>query len=231
LPKVLAVLRVSVNGAGICDTSSRSFPKRSLRKTSTDDERRSAAVVRAETSSTKNSISCTRNTAFPASLASLNLREQGRLGAVLEEVLVLLCRIPRLAADGDVRSRRHGHRGGGGLADEQPSLGVLVLELQPGLTGHDHPIGLDPVGVGLVPSREYAVLDVQRGVHVLAGSAGARLQEALLKVVAQEGVEDRIHRAVAVTEEAGQQEAGDGDVTLALLRWRIDQRHLGDPVR
>jgi len=71
---------------------------------------------------------------------------------------------------------------------------------------------------------------MQRGVHVLAGGAGARLQEALLEVVAQEGVEDRIHRAVAVAEEAGQQEAGDGDVALALFRWRIDQRHLGDPV-
>lgn len=71
---------------------------------------------------------------------------------------------------------------------------------------------------------------MQGRVHVLARGAGARLQEALLEVVAEKRVQYRVHRAVAVAEEASQQEAGDGDLALALLRRRVDQRHLGEPI-
>jgi len=56
------------------------------------------------------------------------------------------------------------------------------------LSGGDHAIRLESVDVGLVPSWEYAVLYVQRRVHIFASGTGARLQKALLKVVAQKSV-------------------------------------------
>lgn len=82
-----------------------------------------------------------------------------------------------------------------------------------------------------VLARERAVLLVQARVHVLARGARARLQEALLEVVAEERVQDGVHGAVAVAKAAGQQEYGDDDLGLALLGRREYQRHLRDPVR
>jgi len=82
-----------------------------------------------------------------------------------------------------------------------------------------------------VPARERAVLLVQARVHVLAGRARARLEEALLEVVAEERVQDRVHGAVAVAQAAGQQEYRDDDLGLALFGRREYQRHLRDPVR
>lgn len=55
-----------------------------------------------------------------------------------------------------------------------------------------------------VPARKRAVLLVQTGVDVLARGARARLQEALLEVVAEERVQDRVHGAVAVAQASGQ---------------------------
>jgi len=82
-----------------------------------------------------------------------------------------------------------------------------------------------------VPARERAVLLVQARVHVLARSARARLEEALLEVVAEERVQDRVHGAVAVAQATGQQEYRDDDLGLALFGRREYQRHLRDPVR
>lgn len=87
------------------------------------------------------------------------------------------------------------------------------------------------LGTAPVPARKRAVLLVQTGVHVLAGSARARLQEALLEVVAEERVQDRVHGAVAVAQAPGQQEYRDHDLGLTLFGRREYQRHLRDPVR
>lgn len=90
---------------------------------------------------------------------------------------------------------------------------------------------MKPVDIGtLVLSRKHAIFDVQRRVHVLAGRAGARLQETLLEVVAEKSVQNRIHRAVAVAEKTGQEKAGDADAGLTLFRRSVDQRHLGNPI-
>lgn len=68
-----------------------------------------------------------------------------------------------------------------------------------------------------VLARERAVLLVQARVHVLARGARARLQEALFEVVAEERVQDRVHRAVAIAQAAGQQEYRDHDLRLTLF--------------
>lgn len=160
----------------------------------------------------------------------LDLSQQRELHPVPQRVFLPLRLLLRVIAYGDVGSWRHGHRGRRRFADQQPPLRVLVLQLEPRLAGRDQPIRLKPVRARLVPSGEHAVLDVQRRVHVLAGRAGARFQETFFKIVAEERVEDRVHRAVAVTEETGQQEAGYGDLALALFRRGVDQRHLHEPV-
>lgn len=72
---------------------------------------------------------------------------------------------------------------------------------------------------------------MQRGVHVLAGGAGTRLQETFFKIIAEKRVQDRVHRAVAVTEETGEQEAGDGDLALTLFGRGVDEGHLHQPIR
>lgn len=82
-----------------------------------------------------------------------------------------------------------------------------------------------------VSARERAVLLVQARVHVFAGGARARLQEALLEVVTEERVQDRVHGAVAVAQATGQQEYRDDDLRLALFGRRKYQCHLRDPVR
>lgn len=130
----------------------------------------------------------------------------------------------------DVGPGVHGERRGGHLADGTGAGGALHR-------GGRRRTEIELVGVvavalrvGFVAARENAVLKVQRGVDVPAGGARARLHEALLEVVRQEGVEDGVHRRVGVAEAAGQQEDRDGDLGLALVRRREDERHLRDPV-
>jgi len=130
----------------------------------------------------------------------------------------------------DVGPGVHGERRGGGLSDGTGAGGALHR-------GGRRRTQIELVGVvavalrvGLVPAREHTILEVQRGIDVPAGGARARLQEALLEVVREEGVEDGVHRRVGVAEAAGQQENGDGDLGLALVRRREDERHLRDPV-
>lgn len=75
-------------------------------------------------------------------------------------------------------------------------------------------------------SREDAVLHMQRCIHVFACCASAGLQEAFLKVVTQKCVENRVHGGVGVTEEPGEQEDGEADNGLALVRRGENEGHL-----
>jgi len=70
----------------------------------------------------------------------------------------------------------------------------------------------------VVASREDAVLHMQCCIHVFACCACASLQEAFLEVVTQKCVENRVHGGVGVAEETGEQEDGEADNGLALVR-------------
>lgn len=151
------------------------------------------------------------------------------------------------------RPGRHGERGGRillahqlGAANQRSRLAAALDLVVPAPTAAAAATAADrlaqygggPAGAAAaalraaaVPARERAVLLVQARVHVLARGARARLQEALLEVVAEERVQDGVHGAVAVAKAAGQQEYGDDDLRLALLGRREYQRHLRDPVR
>ena len=97
-----------------------------------------------------------------------------------------------LAAHGDVGPRRHGDPRGGvvGATDQGPSLTVLVIVsvVHPVVpfAGHVQRVA-QLIVVLLLPGKD-GVLHVQRGVHLLACRACARLQEALFEVVAEESV-------------------------------------------
>lgn len=146
------------------------------------------------------------------------------------------------------RPRRHRERGGRvlladqlGAADQQARLaaaaGLVVLAAARTAAHGLAQYGGGPAGsaaafrTAAVLARERAVLLVQARVHVLAGRARARLQEALFEVVAEERVQDRVHGAVAVAQASDQQEYRDHDLRLALHGRREYQRYLGDPVR
>lgn len=83
--------------------------------------------------------------------------------------------------------------------------------------------------VSVLP-REDAVLHVEGGVDVLPCGARARLDEALLEVVREEGVEDRVHGGVGVGEAGGEEVDGDDDGGLADVGGCADEGHLGYPV-
>jgi hypothetical protein len=78
----------------------------------------------------------------------------------------------------------------------------------------------------MMASGEHAVLHVQCGIYILSRCTSTRFQEALLEVVTQEGVQDRVHGRVGVAKEAGEQEDGEADDGLAHVRWSEYQCHL-----
>ena len=78
----------------------------------------------------------------------------------------------------------------------------------------------------MVASREDAVLHMQRCIHVFACCACAGLQEAFLEVVTQKCVENGVHGGVGVAEETGEQEDGEADNGLALVRRGENEGHL-----
>lgn len=69
------------------------------------------------------------------------------------------------------------------------------------------------------------------GVDFLPRSARARLQETLLEIVTEEGVQNGVHGGVRVAEDANQEEDGDDEVGLTFIGGSVDKRNLGDPVR
>lgn len=131
-----------------------------------------------------------------------------------------------LRVHGDVAPRRHRDGGSGGvpLADQQPHV-VLLLVVETYGGGPARPL---PVGALARLPREHAVLEVEGGVGVVLRGARARFQEALLEVVAEEGVEDRVHGGVRVREAAGYQVDGHDEPGGVLLGGQL--RELGNPV-
>lgn len=94
-----------------------------------------------------------------------------------------------------------------GFADQRASFPVVVLGTSLADDGRrtfrlPGSLGAPPV----VPPGEDAVLHVEFPVDVLPRGAGAGLQEALLEVVTQEGVKDRVHCGVGVAENSDQEE-------------------------
>lgn len=92
--------------------------------------------------------------------------------------------------------------------------------------------GAHPVAAAFPEAREKVavLLHLQLGVDVVALGAGARLQEALFEVVAEEGVQHGIHGRIGVAQAADQDENGDFQAAGAAGR-RIDEGHLRRPVR
>ena len=77
-----------------------------------------------------------------------------------------------------------------------------------------------------VTAREDAVLARQRHIDVAALSTSTSFHEALLEVVWQEGVQDRVDGRIRVAQTAGQQKHSHHVLRLGRLRWRENQWHL-----
>jgi len=73
---------------------------------------------------------------------------------------------------------------------------------------------------------EETVLQLQLGIHILAGSTRAGLHEALLEVIAQKGVQYWVHGRVGVAEASAGQEDGQLQTRCTALRSGADQSHL-----
>lgn len=72
---------------------------------------------------------------------------------------------------------------------------------------------------------------MESSVHLLSGRTSAGFQEALLEVIRQECVQNRIHGGVGVGERSSNEEYDYSDGALALSRWCEDERNLRDPIR
>lgn len=68
--------------------------------------------------------------------------------------------------------------------------------------------------------RKNGILAVQLIVNVDVCSARERLLEALLKVLAEKSIKNRIHCTVRIRKAAGQQHHGNGERELILRRGR-----------
>lgn len=115
------------------------------------------------------------------------------------------------------------------LADQRSSFALVIAG---DCTLASHPLSSqresEPLSsrLAVVATREDAVLNMQSGIDFLARGTGARLEEALLEVVAQEGIQDWVHGRVRVTEEASEQEDAETDHGLTHVRRSEDERHL-----
>lgn len=169
---------------------------------------------------------------------ALNLRKKSVLGAVLECFFVSFFPLFSgfVGTDGDVGSRSHGDCSGWSFTDEQASLAVFVVKIDSRVSGSGESVGLQTIGdgggpVGFVSSRKNAVLDVESGVNVFAGGAGASFEETFLKVVAQKCIKNGIHGAVGVAQETSEKKARDTYARLALFGWCKNKSNLSEPIR
>jgi len=129
-----------------------------------------------------------------------------------------------------IRTRRGGRcrgRGGGHWCIVVPRRQCLLLGQRPtlGATFSDGPEESLRLPA-LAELGEETVLQLQLGIHVLARRTGAGLHEALLEVVAEEGVQDGVHGRVGVAEAAAGQEHGQLQAGRTALRGRANQSHL-----
>ena len=138
-----------------------------------------------------------------------------------------------VTADCNVGSWRHGNgsRRVIGLANQWSPLALLfdrdaTLAAYYALSSWKRELESFRARLAVVTSREHAVLHVQCCIHVFACRACAGLQEALLEVVAQKCVENRVHGGVGVAEEPGEQEDGEADDGLANIRRSENEGHL-----
>lgn len=167
----------------------------------------------------------------------LNLGEMRELRAVIGPVfpgrifsqLFFFDGVEVDSTGGVIGSRCESDGGVSGLfvAQQEPTLALLKSLVRLRLARGHVPSGWSALG-GFAALTD-AVLVVECSIDVLTGDAGAGLGETLLKVVAEEGVQNGVHRAVRIAEKASKEE--DGHVgLLALVRLGIDERHLGEPI-